>query len=235
MPRRTSIAAALFILLALSLRAADEKKDTDALVTKIAATYGGEAALGKVGARRERGKVVSATRGSGTMLRVLERPQRLRVEVEFPGEPPELRIFDGTKATRDGAPVEGPPRDAMVLQVARMELPLSLLRNRSKLEDLGTVERDGRKLRVLRLPLDGGMAIEVDADPATGQILRTVGTSKSGPMPIEFATNYSDFRTVDGVLFAFGEETFAMGRKTGDTKMESIEILGGVVEKTFRP
>lgn len=123
----------------------------------------------------------------------------------------------------------------MVLQVARMELPLSLFRNRSKLEDLGTVERDGRKFRALRFPLDDGLALEVDVDPESGRILRTTGTSKGGPIPIEFNTNYDDFRKVDGVLFAFREETFAMGKKTGDTKLESIEILGGVEEKEFKP
>lgn len=176
----------------------------------------------------------------GTIRRVYQRPDRLRVEVTFPGEDTEVRILDGRKGWRQGKEASGAPLDAMVLQAARFALPLSLLDREKELADRGTVSRDGRTMRVLELPLGGGLILSVEIDPTTGKILRSAarGTSRAGGdggSPIEFVTDYGDFRTVGGVLYAFREKNFAMGQHTGDTTVETIDTPESLPPGTFKP
>ncbi len=229
------LAAVLFARPAVS-SAADEVLD---LLKKSVDAYGGEKALATL-VVRESGSLTTAVRGEkeGTIKRMYRRPDRLRVEVSFPGQSPEVRVLDGTKGWRQGQPASGMPFDAMVLQAARFSLPLNLLERRGELKDLGSVTRDGKTRRVLELPLGGNLSLTAEIDPATGRILRSTARSAGamggksmsvGGMPagmtVEFATTYGDFRKVDGILFAFKEGNFAMGQYTGDTVLEKVEVL----------
>lgn len=221
----TSIGVGLVLLAGLSISAKPEEQPLGALIDKVIEAYGGKTALESVNTVRQVGKVASTMRGGavGHMERVFQRPDRLRVEISYPGEAKEVRLSNGTTCWRDGKEVSGPPKDAVVLQVARMALPLSLLEHKGELKDLGTVERDGKKLRAVELPLPGGLSVVAEIDPATGHILRSVGQGMMGML--QFSADYSDFRKVGGVLYAFGEKTVAMGKHTGDTTLEKIEPL----------
>jgi ATP-dependent Clp protease ATP-binding subunit ClpC len=53
--------------------------------------------------------------------------------------------------------------------------------------------------------------------------------------PIEFVTSYSDYRRVDGVLFAFSEKNLAMGQPTGDTTFLRVQLLPEAPAGTFAP
>lgn len=212
--------------------------DVGLLLDKVLDAYGGRKALERAAAVRQTGRVVSTMRAGrvGTLLRAFERPDKLRVEISYPGEGSEIRVLDGPTGWRDGKRVSGPPLDAMVLQAARIALPLNLVRNREKLREAASVVQDGKSLRALELPLADGMTLSVGIDPESGRILRSSGRSAGGPMgAIEFVTIYEDFRSVDGVLFPFQEVNIAMGRKTGDTTLEKIEILRAIPAATFRP
>ncbi|MGE5189034.1 MAG: LolA family protein [Gemmatimonadota bacterium] len=234
--RRTAaiLLAAILSAWPVASRGADEVLD---LLKKSVNAYGGEKALSKL-VFSETGKLSTTMRGEreGTITRIYQRPDKLRVEVSFPGQTPEVRVLDGRKGWRQGEEASGMPFDAMVLQAARFALPLNLLERRSEVKDLGTVTLDGKELRVLELPLGGTLSVTAEIDPATGRIMRSAaktgggmgGMSMSmGGMPgvIEFATTYADFRKVDGILFAFREGNFAMGQHTGDTHLEKIEVL----------
>ncbi len=211
-----------------------------ALLEKTVRAYGGEKVLSGVATVREVGRVDSRMRGvEGELLRVFRYPGDLRVEIAYPGSGKEVRVLSGKKGWRQGRQVSGPPYDAMVLQAGRLALPRILLAAGRKVEDRGTAERGGKTVRVLSFPLAAGMSMQVEIDPDSGRILRSVGRSETGmgsmPGGIEFVTEYGDFRTVDGVLFAFREKNFAMGHHTGDTVLTRIEILGTPPEGTFRP
>jgi hypothetical protein len=39
-----------------------------------------------------------------------------------------------------------------------------------------------------------------------------------------FATQYEDFRTVEGVLFAFREQNYASGQHTGTTRVREVRF-----------
>ncbi len=245
--RRTAavlLAAILFAWPAVST-GADEVLD---LVKKSVNAYGGEKALATL-IFLESGKLTATMRGGkeGSIARLYQRPDKLRVEITFGDETPEVRILDGKTGWRQSLEASGMPLDAMVLQAARFALPLNLLQRWRDLKDKGMVARDGRKLRVIELPLGGKLSITAEIDPATGRILRSTAKSAGGMggmsmsvggtpgAGVEFATTYDDFRKVDGFLFAFKEGNFAMGQHTGDTVLEKIEILKTLPDGALTP
>lgn len=224
--------AAVAVLVAASGGPAES---LDALVSRIAQAYGGVRAIGHIRAVREVGTLASR-RGVARTLRVFAPPDRLRVEIEYPGGGGEVRVLDRDAGYRDGQPVDGPPRDAMVLQAARMDLPGLLLRDRGALVDLGAVEHEGKKLRGIGVPLGHRLNLAVMVDPASARIVRSEGALPGpGGGQVRFATDYSDFRAVQGVLFAFREANFASGQKTGETTLQKIELLDRVPAAAFRP
>jgi hypothetical protein len=222
------------LALALCAAGAPSARDLDELVGRIARAYGGEKALSQVKAFRETGALESP-RGVARTVRTFAPPDRLRVEIVYPGGNGEVRVLDGARGYRDGESVEGPPRDAMVLQAARLDLPFLLLRSRKKLIDLGDVERGGERMHGIGIPLGRGLNLAVTVDPGSARIVRSEGALPGPGGQIRFATDYSDFREVQGLLFAFREASFASGQRTGETRLEKIELLQSLPESTFRP
>ena len=187
----------------------------------------------------DEGKVTPALPGgkAGRLSRTFERPRRLRVEIAYPGEEPEVRVLDGARGWRNGVEVSGTVQwAAMALQAARLDLPRLLADERLKLVDGGAVKRGGRRLRAVTVPLGGGMVLTVEIDPKTGRILRSSGRVDAGHgTTLELATAYSDFRRVGGVLVPFREAGFAQGQRTGDTALGRVELLRDAPQGSFRP
>jgi len=198
-------------MLALLLAAA-LNNPVDDLVAKIVSAYGGAAAWEKVTSFREIGTVTPAMRpGQGKLTREWQRPDKLRVEIVYPSST-ELRVIDGDRGTQNGKEATGMGLDAMRLQAARLALPQLLLEKRKTLRDLG-----GNQIEV---PVTSSMAIVIQIDPQSGHILKSTGKAPG----VEFSTEYSEFRTVDGLLFAFREENSAQGMKTGTNEISKVEI-----------
>lgn len=226
----TLLAAALASLLAAPPLPAEPT--VAALVDKTVQAYGGVKQLSRPLVLRQTGKLTSTMRGGagGHIERVFQAPQRLRVEVGYAQELPEVRVLVGERCVRGGREVQGPPRDAVLLQAARMALPLLLEEKKGQLKDLGSSERNGAKVRTLEVPLAGSLTLAVEVEPATGHIVRSVGRSAQG---LEFIAEYADFRKVDGVLVPFTERTFAMGQHTSDITLEKVEYLQQVPAGAF--
>jgi hypothetical protein len=210
-------------------------EDAGAVIDKMVAAYGGQAALEKVAAIREEGKVEATMRvgSSGPIIRTYARQSKLRIQI---GEGPkftEVRVVNGAKGWRNGQESTGVSYEAMVLQSARLDLPWLLMKHKSKLVDKGPMERDGQRLQVFELPLENGLSVSAGIDPATGHILFSSGTTKAGSMTFE--TAYDDFRKVEGVLFAFKETNMAQGTKTAETFLSKIEILKEAPDDAFKP
>jgi len=206
------------------------------VVRRSVEAYGGVAALERSPAMVEEGVVKSARRGEGRLTRIFERPRRLRVSIAYSGDSGELRVLDGPQGWRDGEEVSGGPAYlAMVLQAARLDLPLLLERGAGKLVDEGTVERDGAKLRAVTVPLGDGLTLTAEIDPGSGQVRRAV-TRMTGPSgAVEFSTVFTDFRKVSGILVPFHETSFAQGQLTGETVIGSVEFLREAPTGAFRP
>lgn len=183
-----------------------------ALVDKVLTAYGGAAAWEKVASFRQTGRVVSSMRsGEGKLDREWQRPDKLRVEIVYPSHT-EVRVVDGDHGTQNGKEATGMGLDAMRLQAARLALPLLLAQKRSELKSAGANQ--------IEIPLSGAMSITITVDPTSGHILKSVGKAEG----IEFTTSYGDFKTVDGLLFAFREENTAQGMPTGTNEISKAEV-----------
>jgi len=230
----------LLVPLALALLAAagpSSGPPVEELVSRCVAAYGGRPALERLARLQELGTVSSNVLhpgAPGRIGRAYQRPGRLRVELDYPGQPPEIRVLDGGRGWRFGEEVRGPALDAMILQAARLDLPGLLAAWEAKVEDRGSLVHEGKRLRVLALEVAPGVVVEAGIDPATGRILRSRGTAR-GEAALEFVTTYSDFRKVEGVLIAFREGNWANGTSTGETRLETVEFPVRFAPEIFRP
>ena len=228
----------LLLVCALAVRAAVAGEDLGALVDKIADAYGGRASLENMIAVRETGRVEAATEvgSSNAMVRTFARPLKLRVEIGDTSKPTEVRVVDGAAGWRNGKESTGVGYEAMVLQALRLDLPFQLLSQRRVLVEKEPMDYQGKRLRILELPLESGLAITAGIEPETGRILFSTGTTKTGSTgPMTFETRYDDFRMVDGHLFAFKETNFAGGTKTADILLSKIELLKAPPPGAFKP
>jgi hypothetical protein len=124
----------------------------------------------------------------------------------------------------------------MVLQAIRLDLPFQLTSQRKILVEKEQMDYQGKRLRVLELPVEGGWSVSAGIDPESGRILFSSGTTKPGAMgAMTFETRYDDFRMVDGRLFAFKETNLASGTKTADIMITKIELLTSIPPETFKP
>jgi hypothetical protein len=229
--------ATLFASILLFPAAAPASESVESLVRKTIEAYGGETALVKVSHVRQFGETTSIMRPGrkGVIQREFTYPDKLRVQITYANEI-ETRVYDGKAGWRMGEAVAGPQLDAMVLQAARLALPLNLLRSIRKVVDKGEGKVDGKAVRTLELPLGKELTLTVDIEPRTGLILRSAGRGGLGMgRPLEFITGYSDYRKAGGVLFAYRESNFANGFVTGETILEKIELPAKLPASTFKP
>lgn len=219
--------------------AASAAEDLGSFLDRVVTAYGGEAALTKPGVVRQTGHTVSEMRGgaSGKLVRMFQSPNKLRVEISYPGEDPEVRLLDGSHGWNKGEEATAPMRGAMQLQAARLALPLVLLEKKATVMDQGaSTGPDGQSLRILELPLGPHSVLFVAVDVASGRILASRGILNfGGGASMEFATRYREYRHWQGRLYAGKEEQYAMGRYTGYTVIDDMEILDSVGPGAFRP
>lgn len=232
-----------------------------AVVAAVIDAYGGHAALDTVRAYRIDASVVPAGRDTAVaMTRLFERPSRLRVAIEYAAAP-EIRILDGASGWRSAAhgatpdstppgtihfaPAAGPGLDAMTLQAARADLPWilaereSLVRIAPPAPDSEGAERaaprPAAKLVDLELPLADGLTLHAFVDPATHRIVESHGVLDRGGMNTRFDTQYSDFRRVGGVWFAFHERNFAGNVRTADITFRAVTLNPTLGPEAFAP
>lgn len=204
-----------FVVICASAQWGAGAQPSDELAARVMAAYGGREAWSKVTGFRETANVTSATR-TGKMTRQWQRPDKLRVEVVYPTST-EVRVVDGDKGTQNGKEATGMGLAAMRLQAARLALPaLLLVGDRHSCQSAQTGVSVPHCIEI-NLPDAMTLTVEVDSD---GHIVRSTGKSTG----IEFSTVYSDFRKVDGLLFAFREENFAQGAKTATNEITAIEV-----------
>jgi hypothetical protein len=73
-------------------------------IAEVLAVHGGRAALARVHAYRAEGTIESRTRGvTVRTVRVFQRPDRLKVLIDYPGHP-EARLVDGGRGWRTRDP-----------------------------------------------------------------------------------------------------------------------------------
>jgi hypothetical protein len=226
--------AALLLLLAPAVPA----EEPAALVDGVLAAYGGWPALSSVKAYRMTGTVLPGhSRPPAPVVRTLVRPDRLPVVLGY-ADGRELRVLDGSRGWRGDAKlgtadVQGPMLDSMALQLARASLPWILAERRADLRSCEPGRMTGTEMPCLELALAEGLRLQAYVDPASHRVVRCITHLSRGGMTTNFDTRFSDFRPVDGVVFAFREENYAGGTHTASTAIEKVALNPAGTEAEF--
>ncbi len=70
-------------------------------------------------------------------------------------------------------------------------------------------------------------------DPASGRVLRTVRSSVEQGSPVESITDYSDFKTFDGITVSTKQVIQRNGEKVGDAQLTDVKVNPTVDMKSF--
>lgn len=208
--------------------------DKQAVLERVIDAYGGAKNLRKLDTVvQEWGLVALMGNRHGTDIRSIRIPGQLRVELRYPNKT-ETRIlngeqghviFDGREATQ-AAPQQ---RDAMQLQLMRLYSPL-VLRDRSESVSLVI---DG-KFCALSL-LEKGVRADYLVNQDSWRIEKVVGTLTVNSTEMQFLTEYSDFKFVDGVLVHQKENKFAGGMNTAKLQLRRVTFDVRLDDEIFMP
>lgn len=205
------------------------------VIDRVLAAYGGAEAVRAVRSLRQEGLVVTTGAGEhGTTVRIAHCPDRLALVVEYASRS-EIRILDERGGWQGASPsalsaASAPMQAAMALQAARACLPgtLDAYRSTARIETdavpPGGVRETFGALTVLGLEVAPGLGLRIWVSDETGLVLRSESVLAMGAMTMTFASDYADFRPVDGVMFPFREESFASGAHTATIRLNVIEV-----------
>ena len=125
--------------------------------------------------------------------------------------------------------VSGIQKDAMQLQLMRVYSPLML---RKKFDSLSLVEKGD--LLAISL-VENGLHVHYLVNQENWQIEKVAGSLMAGGQEIQFLTEYSDFKFVDGVLMHFHESKFAAGRNTAKLQLRKVTLDADLMDDLFKP
>jgi len=217
-----------FILLSLSFLAPTNACAEDAVfatIDKVVEAYGGRSRLTDVDAYRLEATMQAVRRGEqADVIRIIEGVDRLALMLRYPSQT-EVRVFRDGQAWVGSDPdklelAQDTPGSAIVLQAARINIVRMLDELRLRVRQ-GNVSETST---VLELRLAANLWVRALIDKATHRVIATQSLMRVGEQPMLFETQYSDFREVDGVLFAFHEEKYAGGMHMGSIDVHQIEI-----------
>jgi hypothetical protein len=211
-----------------------------AVIARVIQSYGGREALERIHAYRMEG-TIHAIRGmrAGPTVRVFERPDRLKVGMQYP-EGSEVRIVDGARGWRNSggdplAEAHGPMLDAMVLQACRAAVPWILIERGAQARRIEDLARDSVALIGIEIPIQDKLWLRAYVDPKSFRVAMSQGMLGHGGMQTQFETVYDDYRSVEGILFAFHEENYASGTHTAFTRFDKVILNPPLARDEFAP
>jgi len=215
--------------------AAQTATQAASIVDSVLDAYGGEERLRSVQAYRLEASMIAHTRGhAASAVRISAGSKSLQVMITSPANT-EIRIIDTGRgysgsALDSLAQAEGPALAAMRLQAARANLPWIL----AAMRDAAAHVRTEGPYEVLELRLSETEALRLLVDTRTYFIVTTEAQVNAGPMDFLFRTEYSDFREVEGITFAFHEENYAAGAHTATTTVDAVQLNPPEERRTLR-
>ncbi len=219
---------------------AESKEAGKALFSKVVERLGGSGKVAGAKDLRMKGKAIAKTpQGEMTLdvTQVLILPDRVYQQMQMPfGTITMVSVPGGAFMTGPMGTQDLPPsaKDELTKEINRLPLLLAQKANDPKLsvsaagmENIGALEA-----AILDVSY-GGTEVRWYVDPATGRILRSSHASVAPSGPGTSVTDYSDFRTVDGMTFPFKHETSVNGEKSQTMTVEEIRINSGADPKLF--
>ena len=214
--------------------------DGTALLAKVVEGLGGAQRVDGVKSIRLKSSVLAKSEGGDMTMKVETLnvfPDRAWQQAETPrgtvsfAITPEAAFMVTSGGTRDIPTFE---RDLILkelrtqpIYVAKHSGAPSLSVRAAGRDKVGEVEA-----QVLEVSLEGAQA-KWWVDPASGRILRTSFTMPGHAGPVEQISDYSDFRSVDGLSLPFKRAQSRAGQTTSTTEISEIVVNGQVDAKAF--
>lgn len=224
----------LTLLISFSLPVHTENWNVQSILDRLIHTYGGEDNLRKLDNMIQEWDLVALMGNRhGTDTRIVRAPNQLRVNLSYPAKF-ETRILDGNTGyvifkDSPAKQVSGMQLDAMRLQLMRLYSPLML---RDKIESMNLTEQG--ELLALSL-VENGLHVHYLVNKETWRIEKVAGSLMMKGNEIKFLTEYSDFKTVEGVLMHHKENKFASGVNTAMLQLRQITFPTDLDSSTFKP
>jgi hypothetical protein len=228
--RPPSVILVALACLAIPDNAASQADDVQSVIAQVLEAYGG-ARLAEVGALRLEGDIYAfPRREDGRFIRIVEGPGRLKTLLHYPSNT-EARILRDERGWRGPTPgtvveVSGPMLQAMTLQSARAGIPWIVAGLRSVLR----ITAQSENTVVLTAELSEQLLLRFFIDTRSHQVRRSESDVRMGSRTIPFSTDYSDFRTIDGIVVAFREDTYASGVHTATSTVQHVVLNPQVAE-----
>lgn len=226
--------AVIALLLMIPHTICAESLDKQAVLQRIIDAYGGEKNLSKLDTMvQEWGFVALMGNRHGTDIRSIRIPDQLKVELRYPNKT-ETRILNGKQGyvlfdDRGVVPAVAPQRDAMRAQLMRLYSPL-VLRDKSERVTL-KIEGDYCALSLIEHGVRSDYLVNLDS----WRIEKVVGTLTINGAEMQFLTEYSDFKFVDGALVHQKENKFAGGTNTAKLQLRRVTFDASLDDETFMP
>lgn len=233
MKKIAAVTALLTALLALPAQA----EDTQALVDRIIATYGGEAVWRASKGMEQEGSTYSQRRHfAGKTSRSYQYPDKMKIDIRYKEDDTELRQLDGNRAWNHGEEATGAYPLAARLQAWRLMLPRLLIEQRDRVKDVGQREdENGHRFEGLMVELGDGMSILMDVNLENSRITASWGRMELEGKLMESSSLYEDLRMVDGRLIPHKETHFVQGDNIGYTLLDEVRFVDSFPANTFRP
>jgi len=209
------------------------------IAEKIIETYGGRERLARVLSVAAEGRITALIRGDeGTYKRAMRRDGKLFVDINYTRST-ERRILNGTKGYRGiGGQLEevsGPRYLAMVYQYDELSLPFGLLDDSLTVAEPRRDILNGANVLVLRCTDRTGNDMEVFVSEENYRIVKSIGTFSMGSQSTSLSSEFSDFRTVDGVLFPFRIINYAGGNRIAEIVITRYLVNPKIDDSLFTP
>jgi len=214
-------------------------KDSGSISDKIIEAYGGRDRLAKVISVAAEGRITTLLRGeAGIYRRALRKDQKLFIEV-INGRSTERRILDSTRGFQgtDGKVEEvfGPRYHAMVDQFNELNLPFGLIDNTFSISELRKAKLQGAEVRGLRLLDRAGNEMVVYVSTEEYLIVKCISTFENGLNSMNLSTEFSDFRSVGGILFPFRIVNHIGGQLISDITITAYLLNEPIADAFFKP
>jgi hypothetical protein len=206
------------------------------VVARVVEAHGGEALDGVTGFRA-RGSILSASDGLSGRVRLSVRLDgALRVEIHWP-QREEVRILAGRLAWHGGTArqraADREMTDSMRLQLHRLAAPFELAGIPA--DSLEALEPSPEGWSRIARRWDARTRTVYEVDDA-GRIRRVTGElGTEGDDTMDFVTESTAFREVEGILFPFRTTTVIQGEAATETILERVTLEDDFAADEFSP
>ena len=190
------------------------------VMERIIEAYGGRERLARVASVAAEGRITALVRGDeGIYRRVLQRDGKLFVDIIYKRST-ERRILNGPRGFRGTKvqfeEVSGTRYLAMVYQYNELNLPYGLLDKSYTLSEMRKDTLKGKEVRVFKCTDHANNVMEVSVSAENYHIVKTTGTFAMGAQSTSLSSEFSDFRSVGGILFPFRIDNYADANKISE-------------------